>query len=200
MFHNTRCIWTSIAWIDGQTNDEEREGQIVEHEKIAKTLLDELDISDTEDTLVQDCSGGERKRLALALELTALRMPNLICIDEPTSGLDSNSAYIVVACLRRQIHRHNLTIVASIHQPNTEVLMMFDQCYVLARGGVFIYSGPPDQIIKLNEQQMISSIDNCDLAEQTQLVIDGVQLNRPQFSLRLVSILCQRYMDIYGCR
>ena len=217
-----------------KNSGEECEGQVVEHEKIAKTLLDELDISDTEDTLVQDCSGGERKRLALALELTALRMPNLICIDEPTSGLDSNSAYIVVACLRRLVLRHNLTIVASIHQPNTEILMMFDQCYVLARGGVSIYSGPPNQIsqqlekipeinvdvdkskfpieqlikyssyayndsvvqklVKLNEQQMLSSSDSQDLTEQTQLVIDGIQLNRPQFSLRSVSILCQRYM------
>ena len=60
------------------------------HESIARNMLNELGIADIADTYVQKCSGGERKRLALGLELTSQRMPNLICIDEPTSGLDSN--------------------------------------------------------------------------------------------------------------
>lgn len=136
----------SLIYASRLKNSQTENNEIVEHEKIAENLLDELDINDCENTLVQNCSGGERKRLALALELTALRMPNLICIDEPTSGLDSNSAHVVISCLRRLVQHHHLTIVASIHQPNTEVLMMFDQCYVLARGGVSIYSGPPNQI------------------------------------------------------
>lgn len=67
-----------------------------DHERNAMKWLDELDLLDTKDTLVEKCSGGERKRLAVALELTSIEMgPNLICIDEPTSGLDSNSARIV---------------------------------------------------------------------------------------------------------
>ncbi|KAH9527945.1 Cytoplasmic dynein 1 light intermediate chain 1, variant 2 [Dermatophagoides farinae] len=100
----------------------------------------------TAETMVQNCSGGERKRLALALELTSMWMPNLICIDEPTSGLDSNSAEIVIGCLREFVHRHNVTIIASIHQPNTDLMNMFDQIYVLAKSGVGIYSGPPSMI------------------------------------------------------
>lgn len=67
-----------------------------DHEKVAMKWLDELDLLNTMDTMVEKCSGGERKRLAVALELTSIEMgPNLICIDEPTSGLDSNSARIV---------------------------------------------------------------------------------------------------------
>ncbi|XP_046916781.2 uncharacterized protein LOC124497203 [Dermatophagoides farinae] len=121
-------------------------GENIDHKHMAMAMLEELDIADTANTLVNKCSGGQRKRLALALELMSLRMPNFICIDEPTSGLDSSSAEVIITCLRKMSHKHNITIVAAIHQPNTEMLMLFDQVYILARGGVCIFSGPPSQI------------------------------------------------------
>lgn len=121
------------------------EGQ-VDHESIALNILNELDLQEARDTMVDRCSGGERKRLALGIELTALRMPNLICIDEPTSGLDSNSSVVVTDCLRKLARLHNLCIITSIHQPNTDVLMMFDDVYVLAKGGVCVYAGHPNEI------------------------------------------------------
>ncbi|KAH7643185.1 hypothetical protein HUG17_9876 [Dermatophagoides farinae] len=123
------------------------ETQTIDHEQVASKLLDELDMANTANTMVQNCSGGERKRLALAMELTSVRMPNLISIDEPVSGLDSNSARLVLQCLRRFIARHpDITMVVSIHQPSTEQLDMFDLCYVLAFDGLGIYSGPPARI------------------------------------------------------
>lgn len=71
-------------------------GKSVNHKKVVQKWLQELNLLNIIDTKVEFCSDGERKRLAVALELTALKMPNLICIDEPTSGLDSNSAAIVI--------------------------------------------------------------------------------------------------------
>lgn len=68
----------------------------VDHKKVAETILAELNLTHVSDTKVENCSGGEKKRLALALELTSVEMPNLICIDEPTSGLDSSSADMVL--------------------------------------------------------------------------------------------------------
>ncbi len=67
----------------------------MDHEKNVKNLMTEFLISDIEDTCAENCSGGEQKRLAIALELTSQKKPNLICIDEPTSGLDSNAAEVV---------------------------------------------------------------------------------------------------------
>ncbi|KAH7637213.1 uncharacterized protein LOC124495078 isoform X3 [Dermatophagoides farinae] len=122
------------------------ENENLNHEAIAMKILKELDLADTKDTYVQNCSGGQRKRLALALELTSVRMPNLICIDEPTSGLDSSSAQVVISCLRQVAHHHNICIITSIHQPTAEVFSMFDQVYVLAKGGVCVYSGPPSDM------------------------------------------------------
>ena len=81
--------------IDYVTSSSSFSSVIIDHEKIALSLLNQLDLLDTLDTRLEQCSGGERKRLALAAELTPIVMPNLICIDEPTSGLDSNSAEIV---------------------------------------------------------------------------------------------------------
>ena len=67
----------------------------VDHNKIALGLLEELNLSAAASTKVQSLSGGEKKRLALASELTSTVMPNLILVDEICSGLDSNSAAVV---------------------------------------------------------------------------------------------------------
>jgi ABC-type multidrug transport system ATPase subunit len=69
----------------------------VDHEKNVRNLLSEFMISDIMNTRVENCSGGEHKRLSIALEMTTWIKPNLICIDEPTSGLDSNSAETVIS-------------------------------------------------------------------------------------------------------
>ncbi|CAG2175018.1 unnamed protein product, partial [Oppiella nova] len=122
------------------------EHQEVNHRKYARKLLSDLSIGDTEGTNVENCSGGEQKRLAIAQELMALRKPNLMCIDEPTSGLDSNSAEIVVQVLKRLSRQHEIAIVTSIHQPNYDTLMIFDGVYVLAKGGLSVYSGPPLEV------------------------------------------------------
>jgi len=67
----------------------------VDHEIIVKNLMNELLISDIEETNVENCSSGEQKRLVIAMELTSGFKPNLMFIDEPTSGLDSNAAEVV---------------------------------------------------------------------------------------------------------
>jgi ABC-type multidrug transport system ATPase subunit len=67
----------------------------IDHESNAMNLLSELMASDIADTKVEDCSGGEQKRLSIALQMTQRIKPNLLCIDEPTTGLDSNAAEVV---------------------------------------------------------------------------------------------------------
>ena len=52
----------------------------------------------------------------------------------------------MVSCLRKVAKSHQIAIIASIHQPNSDVLAKIDQLYVLARGGVCVYSGPPSKI------------------------------------------------------
>jgi polar amino acid transport system ATP-binding protein len=66
-----------------------------DHEMNVMSIMSDLMIADTMDTKAERCSGGEQKRLAIALELTAILKPNLILCDEPTTGLDSNVAEVV---------------------------------------------------------------------------------------------------------
>ena len=67
----------------------------IDHQNNVKTIMDELMISDICDNRVDCCSGGQQKRLTIALEMVRVVKPNLLCIDEPTTGLDSNVAVIV---------------------------------------------------------------------------------------------------------
>ena len=66
-----------------------------DHKKNVSNIMNELMISNTFETNVENCSGGEQKRLVIAMEMTSAVKPNLLCIDEPTSGLDSNAAEVV---------------------------------------------------------------------------------------------------------
>lgn len=51
-----------------------------------------------------------------------------------------------INCLQKLSRLHKLAIVTSIHQPNSEVLMMFDQLYVLAKGGRCVFAGAPNAL------------------------------------------------------
>ena len=67
----------------------------VDHQTSVKNLMVDLLISDIGNSDVQNLSSGEQKRLVMAMELSSVNKPNLICIDEPTTGLDSNAAEVV---------------------------------------------------------------------------------------------------------
>lgn len=66
-----------------------------QHTNIVDGLLDELDLMKAKDTIIDKCSGGQKKRIAIALELSAMMKPNFLFLDEPTSGLDSHSGFNV---------------------------------------------------------------------------------------------------------
>ena len=72
-----------------------RENEFIDHEMNVQKVMSDLMISDVADNRTEKCSGGELKRLAIALELTANHKPNLIVMDEPTTGLDSHIALVV---------------------------------------------------------------------------------------------------------
>ncbi|OTF83853.1 hypothetical protein BLA29_008023, partial [Euroglyphus maynei] len=93
------------------------------------------------------CSGGQQRRVAIAQELMAYESkPPFLFVDEPTTGLDSEAALIVMECLRKLADHNPITIIVSIHAPSSEILSLFDNLYILAKGGVCIFSGPPDDM------------------------------------------------------
>ncbi|KAJ1460788.1 P-loop containing nucleoside triphosphate hydrolase protein [Pelagophyceae sp. CCMP2097] len=89
--------------------------------------------------LLHGCSGGERRRCAVALELVTA--PKLVFLDEPTSGLDSFAAYEVVDLLHTELAvRHGICVVCTIHQPSSEAFRLFDKAHFL-RAGELAYAG-----------------------------------------------------------
>ena len=85
-------------------------------------------------------SGGQRKRLNIALEL--IREPAVLFLDEPTSGLSSADTEKVVNLLKEQTYKGKL-IVVNIHQPSSDVYKLFDRLWLLDRGGYPVFDGNP---------------------------------------------------------
>ena len=103
------------------------------------------------------CSGGERRRLSMALEL--LNSPSLIFCDEPTSGLDAYQAQRVVETLR-QLADNGHTILCSIHQPRATAFHLFDQLLLLSEGETVYFGNAADAL-----NHLMSVCEN-DISEQ----------------------------------
>ncbi|GAA5855415.1 hypothetical protein JCM9279_006475 [Rhodotorula babjevae] len=88
-------------------------------------------------------SGGERRRVSIALELVA--QPAVLILDEPTSGLDSTSALRILRELKAlttpPAPQRPTTVLVTIHQPSSQLWHLFDDTLVLAQGGAQLYSG-----------------------------------------------------------
>ncbi len=89
-------------------------------------------------------SGGQRKRLNIALEL--IREPSILFVDEPTSGLSSRDSENVMDLLKELTYKGKLIFVV-IHQPSSDIYKMFDKIYILDDGGTPIYYGNPVEAI-----------------------------------------------------
>lgn len=95
------------------------------------------------DTFIQSLSGGQRKRISVAIEL--LNDPQIIFLDECTTGLDSVAASQCLILLR-EIARTGRTVICTIHQPSARQFEMFDQLYIIAEGSC-IFNGPAKGLV-----------------------------------------------------
>ena len=102
-------------------------------------ILADLTLTCCADVKVSRCSGGQIKRLSIACELIA--PPNIMILDEPSSGLDSNCALSVIQLLKKLAVEKNIAIIASIHQPNSKIVSIFDNLYVLSHDGHRMFAG-----------------------------------------------------------
>ncbi|KAL9228802.1 hypothetical protein vseg_004342 [Gypsophila vaccaria] len=90
-------------------------------------------------------SGGQRRRVSICLEI--LTRPQLLFLDEPTSGLDSAASYHVMTYIIKLASQEQTTVVASIHQPSSEVFELFQTLCLLSYGKL-VYFGHTSAAIK----------------------------------------------------
>lgn len=108
-------------------------------------ILQAIGLYDSKDLKVgnpleKTISGGQRKRLNIALEL--IREPSVLFVDEPTSGLSSRDSENIMDLLKELALKGKLVFVV-IHQPSSEIFKMFDRLLLLDQGGYPIFYGNP---------------------------------------------------------
>ncbi|MBD9735798.1 ATP-binding cassette domain-containing protein, partial [Streptomyces sp. H28] len=105
-------------------------------------VIRELGLEQRADQPVHSLSGGQRKRVSVALEL--LTKPSLLFLDEPTSGLDPGMDRSVMHMLRGLADDGRTVIVVTHSVLSLDVC---DRLLVLAPGGHIAYYGPPDDAL-----------------------------------------------------
>ena len=93
---------------------------------------------------VQGLSGGQKRRLSLALAL--IKQPAVLFLDELTSGLDSYAAAEIMTVVRRVARAAGIVVICTIHQPSTRVYNEFDTVMLLS-GGRVAYNGPAQRAV-----------------------------------------------------
>ena len=91
---------------------------------------------------IRGISGGERKRVSVAMELVT--QPSILLLDEPTSGLDSASAKQMVTILK-ELAESGKIVMVSLHQPSPSLFFMLSKVMLLS-SGYCVYQGPPSRV------------------------------------------------------
>ena len=121
---------------------------IEEKKNIVDKMISTLHLEKCKDTIVGDStlkgiSGGERKRLSVGMEM--IMNPSIIFLDEPTSGLDTYTAYSLIKSLKN-LTDEGRTVVATIHQPSSDILRLFDDIILLNHGKI-VYQGEVKNLV-----------------------------------------------------
>ena len=113
-------------------------------DKLVDDTISRLGLSDVQDSLIgtpggNGISGGERKRVAVAVELVA--RPSVLLLDEPTSSLDATTAFNLMVTLK-ELAAIGHAVAVVIHQPRTSIFNLFDNLLLLSKGEV-VFDGIP---------------------------------------------------------
>jgi len=154
LFYNAKLCFANLT-------DTEIHNRVLE-------MLEDLGLEQRKDLKVgnvlnKKVSGGQRKRLNIALEL--IREPGVLFLDEPTSGLSSRDSENVIDLLKELSLKGKLIFVV-IHQPSSDIYKMFDKMLIMDTGGYPVYYGNPVEAVtyfKKATHQVDSNRGQCEI-------------------------------------
>ncbi len=153
LYYNAKLCFANL-------NEEQLQNRVME--VLTNLGLDQRKDLKVGNVLEKTISGGQRKRLNIALEL--IREPAILFLDEPTSGLSSRDSENVIDLLKELSLKGKLIYVV-IHQPSSDIYKMFDKMIIMDVGGYPAYYGHPVEAVtyfKKSTHQVDSNRGQCE--------------------------------------
>jgi ABC-type multidrug transport system ATPase subunit len=159
-----------------------------------KSIMESLGLMKLKDRRIGDStvhnglSGGEKRRLSLALELVS--MPKLFLADEPSSGLDSTMSEKVVSLIQKLVQQRNIPCILSLHQPRSSIFKMLDSLILLGPGGYVCYHGIASDAVsyfttlgyicppQTNPAEFLLDLVSVDSEDENQACEDELRISR----------------------
>lgn len=176
-------------------------------EEIIDKTIEDFDLVEARDLKVGDpinkvLSGGQRKRLNIALEL--MREPSVLFVDEPTSGLSSMDSEKVMLLLKRQVLKGKL-VICNIHQPSSDIFKLLDKLIMMDQGGKVIYFGNPiDAVVYFKTQSHYVKADESECltcgnvnSEQILRIVEARMMNEYGKQIRKRKRSSDDWYDLY---
>jgi ABC transport system ATP-binding/permease protein len=135
-----------------------------EIDQIVNEVMDVTGLSERRDVPISQLSGGQRKRVSIAVEL--ITKPSVIFLDEPTSGLDPATEEKIMK-LFRQIAESGRTVILTTHA--MENVKLFDKIVVLMRGKLVFYGAPQEALAHVKAESFKDLYDKLEAPVDQQL-------------------------------
>src|SRR5438477_1376030 len=135
-----------------------------EIDQIVNEVMDVTGLSERRDVAISQLSGGQRKRVSIAVEL--ITKPSVIFLDEPTSGLDPATEEKIMK-LFRQIAESGRTVILTTHA--MENVKLFDKIVVLMRGKLVFYGAPQEALSHVKAESFKDLFDKLEAPVDQQI-------------------------------
>jgi ABC-type multidrug transport system ATPase subunit/pSer/pThr/pTyr-binding forkhead associated (FHA) protein len=142
IIHRELTVWRTLYYVARLRLSRDVSDQ--EINQIVSEVMDVTGLTERRDVLVSRLSGGQRKRVSIAVEL--ITKPSVIFLDEPTSGLDPGTEEKIMK-LFREIAESGRTVILTTHA--MENVKLFDKIVVLMRGKLAFYGTPQEALSHL---------------------------------------------------
>jgi ABC-type multidrug transport system ATPase subunit/pSer/pThr/pTyr-binding forkhead associated (FHA) protein len=164
--------------------------------QIVAEVMDVTGLSERRDVPISQLSGGQRKRVSIAVEL--ITKPSVIFLDEPTSGLDPATEEKVMK-LFRQIAESGRTVILTTHA--MENVKLFDKVVLLMRGKLVFYGKPYEALAHVGAESFKDLYDKLEAPIKERLGKTNGHLSKEQAAEEVAEEWKRRFMttEQYKC-